>query len=118
MLKIRDVVRNKNTGKIGVVLPTIYLLANEGALSVIYSGSPTAIVIEREENFEVLYHEEPVVDVGGCGIGKGENACRFCISTRDGFECVRNLPGHYTLVFNSKSRGPTAPYPACKLNVN
>lgn len=121
MLKVRDIVQNKNTGKIGVVVPTIYALASEGPLSVIYSDSTVAVVIECQENFEVLGHEEPVVDTEGCGVGRGENACRFCMLSESGFECGRNSYNHWVLVFKTdpeKLRWPTAPYPACKLNVN
>lgn len=120
MLKARDIVRNKNTDKVGVVVPTIYLLANEGPLSIIYENTTTAIVIECQDNFEVIGHEEPVIDAEGCGIGQGENACKFCALGENGFRCERHTANHYDHVIagNQKLREPTAPYPACKLNVN
>ena len=119
MLQHRDIVRSKKSGSTGVVLQTISLLREDGPLSVIFEGSGAGVVIEDENDYEVIGHENPVAEFDGCGVGKGEKACVFCAAGPNGLECVRHTELHWNLMFNiakeRRLREPTELYPKCKL---
>lgn len=117
MLETRDIVKHRKTGAIGVIVPTIYLLREDGPISVIFEGQSFASVIENESDYEVIGKEQPVADYDGCGVGRGEKACKFCVVTSSHLECMRFSEMHYSLIFKSMGakREPVSLFPKCKL---
>jgi hypothetical protein len=122
--KPRMLVRHKTSGKIGVLLPTIYILLSDGddELSVAYDGE-TPITLNCEggrDAFEIVGPENAVPDPQRCGAGQGEHCCVFLTCGPNGFECERHGPLRYTLQFKEMTakRNPLTLYPECMLVKN
>lgn len=117
-MQARDTVKHRITGDVGVIVPTIQMLREDGPLSVIFDESEVAHVVENESDFEITgrYHADP--DENGCGFGQGDRCCRFLGIGAGGLTCLRFGDLHWSMVFKSgsaKNREPKRLYPDCKL---
>lgn len=121
-LKPQMVVRNKKTGQVGVLCPTIYLLTMDGddELSICYGdgGGATLNIEGGRDNFEIIGTENAIPTPEGCGFGLGEKCCIFATGSAKGFECERHGSMRYDLIFKSgmsAKREPKELYPKCLL---
>lgn len=113
-----DIVEHCETGKRGVVHTTIPICPEDGPLSVTLDGTSVASAFDGEESkFKVVGRYDPsVANEKGCGMGRGEKACRFLGVTGSGLVCLRFGEMHWSLIFKSgKSRDPRGNYPDCQL---
>ncbi len=125
MLKEQTRVKHKETGKTGVIGPTINLLQMDGdhPLSIFWDGAIAGQSLNTcggEAAFEDLGPENAAPDPVKCGAGQGEDCCIFLTAGAKGFECERYGSLRYALIFRKEQmharREPKDPYPGCFLS--
>jgi hypothetical protein len=120
-LKPQTVVKNRETGKFGVVvsdLPAYLSVLGPGEVSVVYDGSTVADGTDPE-SLEIIGPENAVADLQKCGAGKGADCCIFLVlDGKKGFECQRFGEMRWTLVFREMNakREPKELFPRCQLD--
>lgn len=115
-MKMRDVVKYRPTGKVGVIVPTLNLMREDGEWSVIYDGCTDFHVVENEDDFEVIRSYNAVADLDGCNAGEGEKCCRFLGMAGATPTCLRFGEFHWDRTFaqSRAKREPHRLYPDCK----
>jgi len=119
-------VRHKESGQLGTIWTTIYLLTSDGddELSIVYDNDGkggTTITLNCEggrEAFEIIGPENAIADPKKCGAGLGKECCIFLVAGSNGFECARYSSMRYDLQFRTMNakRDPSAPYPLCQID--
>lgn len=122
-MKAQDRVKERKTGRLGTLCPSISMLRSDGddELSVVFDGAQSGITLNcfegGREAFEVIGPENAVPDFNKCGAGKGPACCIFLTMGANGFCCERFSDLRYSLIFKRGSmvaqRDPTEPYPNC-----
>ena len=112
-------VRHRESGRLGTLCTTIYLLLSDGddELSVVYDGGEGPVTLNRvggREAFEVLGPENAEATPEKCGAGKGPECCIFLVVGSQGFECARYGSMRHTLQFKTMNakRDPFSSLPA------
>lgn len=118
----RIVVRNKKTGRIGVVvddLPGMFSCCTSEETPVVYEGM-SACVGTLTDKLEVIGPENAVADPRGCGLGTEKDCCIFLGVNPSGFTCERYGPLRWSLIFRVREIGsqrePVALFPACRVS--
>lgn len=124
-IKSQTLVKNKNDGRIGVVVsePWETCVVEEFPVvyGVVYEGE-TALLATFAEDLEVIGPENAIADMEKCGAGKGKECCVFLVfGGRDGkLVCGRFESGiRWNLIAREgkmkAKRHPTEMYPKCQL---
>ena len=118
-LRIGTLVKNKDTGKTGVVVNDFLGCCSEGEEPIVYEGATSSLGTSLE-NLEILGLENAQADPQKCGAGQGEKCCMFLVfDTANGFECQRFGHMRNKLIFRKESltakREPTELFPDCQL---
>ncbi len=111
------VVRNKETGSIGVTcedLPGPLSCNGPDEVSVVYDGTTVASGTDYRE-LEIVGPENAVTDLNKCGAGRGEEACIFLVV---GAGCQRFGDLRWDLIFRTMraKRHPEKLFPKCQLS--
>lgn len=121
-MEIKDVVRHKESDRMGVVCPTSQFLQEDGPLSVVFEGnnhSTTVLCMGGDGAFEVIRRENAVADLKGCGAGQEKECCIFLVVGSNGPECQRFGHLRETLQFRKSKmvaqREPVEPFPECQI---
>ncbi len=119
MIPPRTLVREKRSGMLGIVCPSI--LPDGQAPLVVFAGT-TSPVERAEESLDVLGMDTPIADERGCGAGLGNRCCIFLSfnpASRT-WECLRfgerhwAVIRHHATVRTTAQRVPIAFSPDCQ----
>ena len=119
-MEIRDIVRQRSTGKRGVIMPNTFF-PEDGPFAVIMDGqSSSSSLDERDPDFEIIGHEIPVADLDGCRGNGDADTCIFLAVNGPNLECTRHTDMHMGLIFKNMvaKREPVELYPLCKRTSN
>ena len=118
-MKTGTLVRNTDTGIIGVVVDDSFGCCSKEEVPVVYEGvtysSGTPL-----ENLEDLGPENARADLKKCGAGQEEKCCIFLAIGKNGVECQRFGSLRISIILRKESttakREPTQLFPNCQLS--
>lgn len=120
-ISIQTVVKNRQSGKIGVVCPDLggmLSCCTDEEVPVVYEGTSVSCGTLFDQ-LEIIGPENAGADLKKCGAGQGENCCIFLTVGTNGPECQRFGNLRWDLVFRKSSmaskREPTELFPGCQL---
>lgn len=118
-IESQTLVKNKKTGRIGVVITEHFGCCGHGEVPVVYEGE-TSFLGTLIKDLEIMGPENAIItDPEKCGMGKGEECCIFLVCDGE-FKCARFQDGiRWSIIMNENKmkakRHPTEMYPNCQL---
>lgn len=111
------IVKNKNTGKDGVVIPDDFRCCSPNQECVVYDGTDVFLGTDKEVLEVVGEYDESVTNPFDCGLGLGSFCCKYLtmVGPND-FKCARFSPFRNQIIFREmRAKGePLGLKPKCQ----
>ena len=118
-MKERALVREKKSGKLGVVICDEFGLCEDGEVLVVYEGATYGLATSLEE-LEVVGPENAAADLKKCGHGEGALCCIYLAFVDGEFVCQRFGKLRTSIMFMAgkmrAKREPVEFYPKCQFD--
>lgn len=118
-MELGTIVRNRETGEVGVVAQDILSCCGPDQEPVVYDGSDAFLGTNRDELELIGTYDKRIDDPKRCGAGLGEYACIYASFEGGDTVCQRFSPLRNTLIFRTMtaSARPAHLKPECQNDI-